>query len=68
MSRIRQIIRFGKILLKDARIPKPVRAVMGACLLIPIPGPFDEAAFLLILAAVYLAKGDVVRECWAAAR
>jgi hypothetical protein len=59
-------IRAMRILARDQRIPRPLRA-LAAIGLLPIPGPFDEALLVLIapiFAAFYRAP---MREAWAAA-
>ncbi len=52
-----------KLLARDARIPKPLRWIAGIGLL-PIPGPLDEAALVLI-APIFLALyREPLREAW----
>jgi hypothetical protein len=41
-----RLIRAVKILARDGRIPKPLRGLVAFGVL-PIPGPFDEAALLV---------------------
>lgn len=52
MNGLRHLARAIRHVLRDGRVPRPLRAV-GAFGLLPIPGPVDEVA--LILAAVCLA-------------
>jgi hypothetical protein len=67
LSLLRGIVRAVRLAAGDERIPRPLRwlAALG---LLPIPGPFDEAA--LLLAAVPLAllyRGPLV-DAWRMAR
>jgi len=59
-------IRAMKVLARDARIPKPLRAV-AAIGLLPIPGPIDEAILVLIAPIFLLLYRAPMREAWAAA-
>jgi hypothetical protein len=59
----------GKILVRDKRIPWPLRFGIGlttVCLW--IPGPFDEMAILLVLGVIALFWRDELREAWSTAR
>jgi hypothetical protein len=63
LSFLRRLFRAVRLAAADGRIPRPLRwlAALG---LLPIPGPFDEAA--LLLAAVPLAlfyRGPLV-DAW----
>jgi hypothetical protein len=53
-----------KLLVRDGRIPKPLRWVAGLALL-PIPGPVDEAV-LIFMTPVFCAfyRGEPVRDAW----
>jgi hypothetical protein len=63
---MRRLLRATKILVRDRRIPRPLRWV-AAIALLPIPGPVDEAA-LLVLAPLLLAfHREPMREAWRAA-
>jgi hypothetical protein len=55
------------MLVRDRRIPRPLRW-MGGIALLPIPGPADEA-ILLVLAPVMLAfYREPMKEAWREAR
>ena len=62
----RRAIRAVSILARDGRIPRPLRAlaVFG---LLPIPGPVDEAALLLVAALLFAFYPGRMREAWRAA-
>jgi hypothetical protein len=61
---IRRLIRAVKILACDGRIPKPLKWLAGFGLL-PIPGPVDEAALLLLGVLLGLFYREPLRETWA---
>ena len=60
---IARAIRATRILVRDERIPKPLRWVAGVALL-PIPGPFDEAVLLLVAPPLFLFYREPLREAW----
>jgi hypothetical protein len=60
---VRRLVAAVRILARDGRIPKPLRG-LAAFGLLPIPGPVDEAAPLVVgvlLAAFYR---EPLREAW----
>jgi hypothetical protein len=59
-------IRAMKVLARDERIPKPLRAI-AAIGLLPIPGPVDEAILILIAPIFLLLYRTPMREAWTAA-
>jgi hypothetical protein len=59
-------IRAMRILARDRRIPRPVRAVAAVGLL-PIPGPFDEALLVLVAPIFAIFYRAPMREAWATA-
>jgi hypothetical protein len=60
---MRRLLRATKILVRDQRIPRPLRW-LAALALMPIPGPVDEVA-LLVLAPLLLAfHREPMREAW----
>jgi hypothetical protein len=66
MARLRRLLRATRILVRDQRVPRPLRW-LAAVALLPIPGPVDEAA-LLVLAPVLLAfHREPMRDAWRAA-
>ena len=56
-------IRAVRILLRDHRIPRPVRWLAGFAVL-PIPGPIDEVALLIVAPWLFLFRRDAMREAW----
>jgi hypothetical protein len=53
-----------KLLVRDRRIPRPLRWLAGIALL-PIPGPLDEAVLLLIAPILFVFYRGPMREAWA---
>jgi hypothetical protein len=62
---MRRLLRAVRLLARDGRIPKPVRGLAGFGLL-PIPGPVDELALLVVGAILWLFYRQTLREAWAA--
>lgn len=56
-------IRATGILVRDRRIPRPLRWFAGLALL-PIPGPFDEAVLLLLAPPLFLFYRSSLRDAW----
>ena len=67
MSFVRRTFRAVRILVRDDRIPRPLK-LLAALGLLPVPGPFDEAVLLVVAAVLFAFKRDVLREAWQAAR
>lgn len=62
----RRLIRAVKILAGDGRIPKPLRGLVAFGLL-PIPGPFDEAALLVVGLLLLTFYREPLRQAWSRA-
>ena len=60
---IRRLIRAVKILARDGRIPRPVRG-LAAFGVLPIPGPLDEVALLVVGCLLWLFWRRSLREAW----
>jgi hypothetical protein len=60
---ITRAVRTVQIVLRDGRIPKPLRWG-GALALLPIPGPFDEAVLLLLAGLLWLFYRQQLGEAW----
>ena len=60
---LRRTFRAVKIVLRDGRIPRPIRWG-GALGLAPVPGPFDEAVLLLVSGVLWLFYRHQLREAW----
>ncbi len=52
-----------KLLAADGDIPKPLRG-LAAFGLLPIPGPVDEAALLVVGLLLWLFYRDRIRRAW----
>ena len=63
MQKARRAIRAVRILAREGRIPRPLRALVVFGLL-PIPGPFDEAALLLAALLLFALYRGVMRDAW----
>jgi hypothetical protein len=63
----RRTIRASAILLRDRRIPRPIRWFGGIALL-PIPGPVDEAILVLLAPIFLIFFRPQMREAWQQAR
>ena len=55
-----------KILVRDGRIPKPLRG-LAAFAVLPIPGPVDELALLIVGLLLWMFYRDSLREAWSQA-
>jgi hypothetical protein len=60
---IARSIRAVKIVIRDGRIPKPLRWG-GALGLLPVPGPFDEVVLLAVGGILWLLYRDQLTEAW----
>jgi len=58
-----RIFRAVKIIVRDGRIPRPIRWG-GALGLAPVPGPFDEIVLLVVGGVLWLFYRDQLREAW----
>jgi chromate transport protein ChrA len=66
IAAVRRLIRAVKILARDGRIPKPLRA-LAAFGVLPIPGPFDEAVLLIVGLLLLAFYRRSLREAWSEA-
>ena len=64
---IARSVRAVRILVRDGRIPRPLRWG-GAVGLLPVPGPFDEIVLLCVGGVLWLIYRDQLTEAWRAAR
>lgn len=58
-----RVIRATRLVARDRRIPRPLRA-LAAIGLMPIPGPFDEAMLLLVAPIMLIFHREPMREAW----
>jgi hypothetical protein len=64
---MRRLLRAVRLLARDGRIPRPLRAI-AAFGILPLPGPLDEAALLIAGAVLWLFYRRILREAWVASR
>lgn len=62
---MKRLLRAVKLLARDGRIPRPLRG-LAAFALLPIPGPVDEVALLVVGAVLWLFYRRLLTEAWAA--
>jgi hypothetical protein len=60
---IRRAIRAVKIVVRNGRIPRPLRWG-GALGLLPLPGPFDEFVLLVVGGILWLFYRDQLANAW----
>jgi hypothetical protein len=60
---LRRTVRAVAIVIRDRRIPRPIR--WGAALgLLPVPGPFDELVLILVAGVLWLFYRDRLMDAW----
>jgi hypothetical protein len=64
---VRRLLRATRLVLRDQRIPRPLRW-LAALALMPIPGPVDEAALLVLAPVLFAFHREPMREAWARAQ
>jgi hypothetical protein len=64
---VARVTRASAIVLRDKRIPRPLRWA-GAIGLLPIPGPVDEAVLLVVAVPLFALFREPMREAWRAAQ
>lgn len=62
-SFIARTIRAIQLLVRDGRIPKPLRWI-AALALLPIPGPFDEVVLLVVAVPLFVFYRGPMRDAW----
>lgn len=60
---IARTIRATGLVVRDKRIPRPLRWAGGLGLL-PIPGPFDEVVLLLVAVPLFVFYRGPMRDAW----
>jgi hypothetical protein len=60
---VSRAIRSVKIVVRDGRIPRPIRWG-GAVGLLPVPGPFDEVVLLVVGGVLWLFYRAQLMEAW----
>ena len=64
---IARALRATGLLVRDGRVPRPLRLLAGIALL-PIPGPFDEAVLLFVAPLLWMFHREPMRDAWREAR
>jgi len=64
---VTRTIRAAGLLVRDQRVPRPLRwgAAVG---LLPIPGPFDEAVLLIVAPLLWVFSREPLRDAWTLAK
>ena len=62
---MRRLVRAVRLLVRDGRIPRPLRGLVAFGLL-PLPGPLDEVALVVAAAFLWLFHRRALREAWTA--
>lgn len=62
-ARARRLIGAVALLARDGRIPRPLRW-LAAFGLLPVPGPVDEGALLVVGVLLLALYRDVLRDAW----
>ena len=63
---LRRLVTATRILIRDDRVPRPLKG-LAAFAILPIPGPVDELALLLLALLLALFFRQPLREAWARA-
>lgn len=63
MQRLKRTVRSVRLLLRDNRLPRWLRA-LAAVGVAPLPGPFDEAILLVVAAILWIGYRDRLRDAW----
>jgi hypothetical protein len=63
MKMIRHTVGAVRLLVRDSRIPRPLRWLIGLGLL-PVPGPFDEALLLLVACVLVIFYRAPLQDAW----
>jgi hypothetical protein len=62
----RRLVRTVKLLAADGKIPRPLRG-LAAFGVLPVPGPLDEAALLVVGVLLWAFYRERLRLAWSAA-
>jgi hypothetical protein len=63
LSVMSRLMRAVRLVLRDGRIPKPLRWLAGFAVL-PIPGPVDELVLLVVGAWLFAFRRKELRSAW----
>lgn len=66
VTRLRRLTRAVTVLARDGRIPKRIRG-LAAFGVLPVPGPIDEAALLIVGALLWIFYREVLSDACAQA-
>jgi hypothetical protein len=62
-THLERLLEVVKLLARDPRIPRPVRALIIVGLL-PIPGPFDEVVLVGSVVLLLVIRPGLIRALW----
>lgn len=60
---LKRLLGLARLLARDPRIPRPVRALIVVGLL-PVPGPFDEVVLVGSLVLLLAIRPGLIRALW----
>ena len=63
VRRVKRLLRAVKILLRDDALPRWLRG-LAAFAALPIPGPVDEVALVLVAAVLWIGYRERLRSAW----
>jgi len=62
-AHLKRLLKLVKLLARDPRVPRPVRALIVVGLL-PVPGPFDEIVLAGAVMVLLVIRPDLIRTLW----
>jgi hypothetical protein len=62
-AHLKRLLKLVKLLARDPRVPRPVRALILVGLL-PVPGPFDEIVLVGAVTLLLVIRPGLIRALW----